>query len=135
MEHFETSVPEKELEEYTENLQITENNISNNSKSTLLKRKRQSGTFTTSKYLKCNILHHHSIHQAKPTSYQSTHWSTPDQSIHQLIHQSRLSNHKSKALSRFSPTYLPNSILQTLLNSGNYIKLNPNQINKASSYG
>ena len=41
MEHFEISVPEKELEEYPETLQIAGNNISNNNKSTLLKRKRQ----------------------------------------------------------------------------------------------
>ena len=58
------SVPEKELEEYPENLQITENNISNNNKSTLLKRKRQSGTFTASKHLKSNTSYNQSIHQS-----------------------------------------------------------------------
>ena len=79
MEHFEISVPEKELEEYPENLEITENNISNNNKSTLLKRKRQSRTFTTSKYLKSKTLQDQSIDQSKPISHQSTNWSTPDQ--------------------------------------------------------
>ena len=54
MEHFEISQPEKEFEEYPENLQITETNISNNIKSTLLNRKRQNGTFATSKSLKSN---------------------------------------------------------------------------------
>ena len=137
MEHFEISVQEKELKEYPENLQITENNISNNNGSILLKRKRQSRTFTTLKYLKSNTLHDQSIHQLKPTSHQSTHWLTPDQSIHWLIHQSRLLDHQSNPLSSFTPVYLYNSILQTLLNLGNNIQLNPSQFNKASmsSYG
>ena len=55
MEHFEISVPEKESEELPENLQMTENNISNNNKSTLLKRKRQSRTFTIQNILKATL--------------------------------------------------------------------------------
>ena len=74
MEHFKISVPEKELEEYPENLQIAENNISNNNKSTILKRKRQGATFTTLKYLNSNTSHDQSIHWLKPISHQSTHW-------------------------------------------------------------
>ena len=133
MEHFEISVPEKELKEYPENLQITENNISNNNKSTLLKRKRQNRTFTALKYLKGNTSYAKSNHHLEPTLHQSTHCLTPDQSIHQL----RLLNYQTNSLSSFTSVYSHNGIQQTLLNSENYIQLNPNHVNKASmsSYG
>ena len=131
MEHFEISVPEKKLEGNPQNLQITENNISNNNMSTLLKRKRQQLIYnfkiSQQQYFASPVLY-----QSKATSHQSTHRSTLDQLIHWWIHQSRPLDNNSNPLSSFTPVYLYNSILQTLLDSGKYIKQNPKQFNMAS---
>ena len=50
----------------------------------------------------------------------------------QSIHQSKPLDIQLNPLSSFTSVYLHNSKLQALLNSGNYIKLIPNQFNKAS---